>query len=401
LQNNENIMNLRIAHIVYSCVPGNYRGGVPKIVFELAQAQVAIGHEVMVYTTNYNSSVKIQVPLDKTVEAYGVKIRYFPTQYTRWFHSPELKKCLLSRDFEYDILHSHNSWLALNKYASEAKQKSGRPLFYHGHGAFDPIVINKGGLKRLRKLLYLKLVELTNYRHANTVFANTPNEVEQIRALGVRTPIHILPNGIRINEFKHYQEGAKAFRKRTGITEGESVILYLGRLVAKKGLHLLIPAFAEVYRKFPNTRLIIAGDRNQDPVYVAALDALVEENGIRQVVVWPGFLNETEKLGALGAASIFSHVTESEGMAMSVLEAMAAGLPTVVSKTCYMNEAVKAQAVIECEFGIHSLASVLAQLLENESYLSYLSQNARHHAIQKHSWQQIAKRSIEIYEQHL
>src|SRR5689334_14996511 len=126
---------MKILHIVYSCIPGNFRGGIPKIVYELSQAQVQLGHEVTIYTTEFNSSVRVQVPFDAPIKSEGIYIQYFPVTNPRWMQSPNMRRTLLDSAKQYDVIHSHNTFLALNRYVAEAHRDSGIPIFYHTHGA--------------------------------------------------------------------------------------------------------------------------------------------------------------------------------------------------------------------------------------------------------------------------
>jgi glycosyltransferase involved in cell wall biosynthesis len=332
-------MNLKILQIVYSCIPGNYRGGISKIVYELSQAQAQLGHAVTIYTTNYNSSILAQVPLETPIKHENINIHYFPVTFRKWMWSSEMQRVLDTSAADYDIIHGHNTFLALNRYVAEAGRKYKIPIFYHTHGALDPIVINQGMAKRIRKLLYIHLIEKANYRFAAGLFANTIYEVRQIRDQGIETPVYIAPNGVSIKSIEAYHTYAENFRRNHKIDVDQPCILFIGRIVPKKGIHLLLRAFEKLHDQFPIVLLVIGGDRKQDLSYVADLDKFIIERSLEKNVVWTGFLDEEAKIGAFGAASIFSHVSKSEGMAMSILEAMGAGLPVIVSSECYMSKA--------------------------------------------------------------
>lgn len=388
---------MRILHIVYSCVPGQFRGGVAKVVYDLARAQVRLGHQVTVYTTNYNSSIPADVPIGQFIESEGVRIHYFRVDNVRWFRSKSLRTTLLSTAPGYDVIHSHNTFLALNRYAAEAHQQSGKPLFYHVHGALDPIVVKKGFSKSLRKRLYILLIESRNLRNANGLFAFSPNEVEQIRTYGIRVPTFVVPNGVWATNSR-IELGGERFRERLNLKADQEIILFMGRIVPKKGVHVLVRAFAEIHKQFPQTVLVIAGDRKIAPNYVRYLDKLIVDAGITESVCWTGFLNESEKHMALAAATVFSHVSQSEGMAMSILEAMATGLPTIVSKECYMSRAANAQALVEVEYNVENLCVALTNLLSNLEQRYRIGQIARDYVCKHHTWQQIAQEVVQAYE---
>ena len=173
------------------------------------------------------------------------------------------------------------------------------------------------------------------------------------------------------------------------------------RIVPLCRLHLLIDAFAQIEKNFPNTKLVIAGDTKQDPVYVMGLRQKVESYNLQNRIVWTGFLNEIEKEGAFAAATIFSHVSQSEGMALAVLEAMHAELPVIVSPQCNMDTAVEKQAVMQVEYDVESLSHALSVLLNDEKRRVQLGNTAHQHAQSDHNWSKIAKQIGSIYKRAL
>jgi glycosyltransferase involved in cell wall biosynthesis len=400
---------MRILHVVYSCVPGEFRGGVPKVVYDLARAQVGLGHEVTIYTTNINGAQPVAVPAGSETRSDGVLIHYFGADERRWFWSTGLRKALLASPPHQDVIHSHNTFLALNRYAAEAHGRWGVPLFYHVHGALDPLVVRRGWFKRLRKRAYIDLIERANLNAADGIFALTSSEADQIHTYGITTPISVTPNGIGpvrsdgpSTEVPPDPDGAaNAFRERFEIRADQPVILYLGRIVPKKGVHLLLQAFGELHREHPAPVLVLAGARQAQPDYVRTLDGIVGDYDLREAVRWTGFLNESEKGGAWAAAALFSHVSESEGMAVSVLEAMAAGLPVIVSRECYMSDAATAGAVVEIDRDAGRLRSTIESLLADAPLRGRIGSAARDYVRRRHAWPQIARQIVQVYERAL
>jgi len=111
--------------------------------------------------------------------------------------------------------------------------------------------------------------------------------------------------------------------------QGQKVILFLSRLDAKKGLDLLLPAFALVKQKFANAVLVLAGEG--DPAFVNCLKAQATALGVGADVLWAGFITGQRKSAALADADAFVLPSHSENFGIAVLEAMAAGTPVVVS----------------------------------------------------------------------
>lgn len=393
---------MRIAQVVYSCIPGKFRGGVPKAVFELARAQAAVGHEVEVFATTFNSSEETELRDGDEVCVEGVRIRYFAAASARWMRAPSMRDALLQEAGRFDVVHGHNTYLALNRYVAEVGRKRAVRTFYHSHGAMDPIIVSRGIVKQFRKRAYIAAIERGNLSSACGVIALTEHEREQLRYWGVRAPIHVLPNGVDIPDGVRSSVRKSRAKSESGPADAvEKRVVFVGRLVPKKAVHLLVEAFSRTLEHVPSARLVIAGDRGQDPGYIALIDSIIERRGIERFVEFTGFLDESAKHELLGSASVFSHATESEGMALAVLEAMAAGLPTIVSTECYMDRAVEVGAVAEVDLSVDSIAATLVSLLRDTQLASTIGEAAIRYAQAHHSWRGIADALARVYSEAL
>lgn len=385
---------LKIAHVVYSCIPNNYRGGIAKIVFELSQAQVALGHQVTIYTTNVNSGVVVEGLADNITQ--GVSLRYFRRD-NSWYESKALKLALSKADA--DVIHCHNTFLALNLYGAQISRRYQIPLFFHTHGALDPLVVNSSRLGSLKKNVYIRLIERRNLQTAASIFANSEQEKEQIQYWGVGVPIAILPNGINIPSPISDEERARA-REEFKIGNDRKSILFVGRIVEKKGLHLLLQAVGELAEQgINNLEVLIVGDKEQDKNYSDRLKQLVEKYKLDNSIRWLGHLTSQQLRTAYAGADLFSHVSKSEGMAMSILESLANGLPTLISPGCYMQEAVKNGAAIECSYDPNSIRETLRRFAEgNHDFWITVGENGRRYVATNHSWNSVAEESISVYQ---
>lgn len=382
---------MRILHVVYSLVPGAYRGGISKIVFELAQAQAAEGHEVTIFTTDLNGGVKHGLQDMRPSPKFC--IRYFEGKRLPRFSSPAMFAEMKRSRGLFDVVHSHNNFLEFNVYVRRAFVGFTR-IFFQAHGSLDPIVMRKGLLKAVKKSIYFNFVERRNLLAATGMFASTESEVLQLRKLGLRCPVHVMPNGIA--PVSTSVAAGKEFRERHGIKE-EKLIAYVGRIHWKKGVDRLIRAFAMFSRDHSGYGLVIGGPWEQYGKYGLMVRNLCHELGVADRIYWLGFVDEIEKGAILSAATIFSHVSESEGMAMAILDAMSAGLPVVVGEGCYMQDAARNGALIEIPPSDELLADVFARIASDPLAAAAMGQQARSYAETHHSWREIAKRSVKIY----
>lgn len=388
---------MNILHLAYSCFPGQYRGGVSKIVYELGCSQAKSGHNVTIYSTNVNSGVRVDHTTE-IVKDEGLHIRYFPVLWPRWYFSPKMYSALRTNIDQYDVLHAHNTWLAPNAFAWLIKQFRGVATFFNPHGALDPVVMRRTMGMYVRKRAYFELVEKRGYQLADGILVNTKHERQQLRDLGIRTETHIVPNGISLKDPDLYQERGRRFRRNHGITSAQPVVTFIGRLVPKKGIHILVDAFSMIAREFPDAVLVIAGDRSKGRGYIRRIDDRVRMKGLQGRVIWTGFVNEKAKVGVLGAATVFSHVTLSEGMPMAALEAMSAGIPTIVSPGSYLDDAIQNDAVLLAEYEPRSLARSLDAALRYRERSAAVGDRAIQHIKAHHDWMKIAQRTVRIYE---
>lgn len=170
------------------------------------------------------------------------------------------------------------------------------------------------GSRAIFKLLYLPFRKVAGVSQAVT---------ESLAPLVPRAKLVALPNGV----------DAARYAAPVDKPKDTAVIISVGRLLAHKGHDLAIRAYARIVTALPETQFWIAGDGEYRP----QLESLVGALGVAGRVRLLGRREDVPAL--LGGATLFVHASEWEGMSNSVLEAMAAGLPSVV---------VEAPGVTEC-----------------------------------------------------
>ena len=373
-----------IRHIVYECLPGAYAGGVQKMVFELASAQRHLGADVEIWTPNALRAGSTEI-FD------GLPIRYFyPDPLMGLARSYRLHR-ELSRLPVDTVLHAHNTFNPLNVQVDQVATQRGMKVFFHPHGALDPALFSGWDFKSLKKRVYIRFFTRPKLNRATGVFALTPREHEQLISLGITSPIYVVPNGIRPLAPLPRPAG-QALRVRLGVDPEARVVLFVGRITTKKRIEDIIRAVAR-----SGATLFIAGNLEQEPAYAAFLRAEIAATGCAERVRWLGFMNEAAKAEAYAASDLFVHASESEGMALAILEAMSAGLPVVATRGCYMSEAAAAGALIECAAGPEALADAMAPLLADPARAHQLGEAGRAYVTRVHAWAEIARATLRIY----
>lgn len=359
------------------------------MVFELASAQRRLGADVEIWTVDAARAGKTEVH-------GGLPVRYFSPDYAMGYvRSLELNGALSTLPKEA-VLHAHSTFHPLNHDLAVVARRLGLRHFFHPHGALDPVLFAGWSLKALKKRLYHRVIGRPDLNAATGIFALTPLEAEQLIELGVTGRIHVVPNGIMPAPVAS-AEATADFRASHRIAPSARLLLFVGRIMPKKRIEDIISAFATLRVDMPDLVLEIAGNVAQDAAYHQRLLALATDLGCAEAIRWLGFLDESAKPAAFAAAEAFVHASESEGMALAILEAMSAGLPVVATKGCYMREAAAAGALLECAQGAEALADAIRRVLDDVSLAAALGKAARVHAAQEHDWDRIAARSLEIY----
>jgi glycosyltransferase involved in cell wall biosynthesis len=378
-----------IRHVVYECVPGAYAGGVQKMVFELASAQRRRGAEVEIWAPDAVRAGSYEF-FD------GLPIRYFyPDPLFGLARSFRLGAAL-RRLPAGTIVHAHNTFNPLNLQVGRAARHAGLRAFYHPHGALDPALFAGHGWKALKKRLYIRAFSRPNLNAARGVFALTPLERNQLVSLGVTSPVHVVPNGIQPVRVAPAEAG-QALRRKHGIGPATPVILFVGRITEKKRIEDIILALSLLGAEAPH--LFIAGSPNVEADYAARLFQCVRACGHAARVHWLGFLDEAAKAEAYAAADVFVHASESEGMALAILEAMDAGLPVVATRGCYMSNAASAEALVQCDQGPEALAQALRPLITDRGRARTQGLVGRTYVRRAHDWETIAATTLRIYEE--
>ncbi len=313
--------------------PATCYGGPVWTMKDLSRGLVGRGIDVEIVTTSANEP-KDDPP--RVEEIDGVVIRYerrWPG--SRWFFSPGLARTIVARAPHFDILHIHGIWVWPTLVACAASRWFRIPYMLVPHGTLEPWALSQ---KALKKKVYLKLLEMSNLRHAAAVHCLTTREEKQVLALVPGAKCHVIPNAVTIAPSMLSDKGRLAFFARFPILRGKRVVLFLSRLHKKKGLDLLVPAFARVWAKDHRAHLLIAGPNEAG--YQSEVEKMVAQERLEEHVTFTGLLNGEDKLAAFDAAEVFVLPSYSEGLPVVVLEAMAMGRPVVITDQCNLTEEV-------------------------------------------------------------
>jgi glycosyltransferase involved in cell wall biosynthesis len=267
----------------------------------------------------------------------------------RKFHwSPGIARTLDAIDpdlVDVQGIRMHQSLVNLRRH-----RRTGLPYVVTPRGMLDPWTLQRSAWK---KQMIGRLFDNEHIRRAACLRALTAAEAETFRAHGLTNPIAVVPNGVDIDP-------AGSVQARAG---GAPVLLFLGRLDAKKGVEELLQAWAmvEARPRRVGWRLQVTGWG--DASYVSHLQRLANELSLGATVRFTGPLFGGEKASAFRNAAGFILPSYSEGLPMTVLEAWSWGLPVLMTAECNLAEGFAAGAALRITPEPRAMARTLVEFL--------------------------------------
>ncbi|MBX7495291.1 glycosyltransferase [Qipengyuania sp. 6B39] len=253
-------------------------------------------------------------------------------------YSPELAQRMV--EARLDLLHLHGIWQYPSRAADEWAQTTGLPLVISPHGMLDPWITARNAWKKgIARFAW----ERAAWARAAAFHALTTDEASDIERETGSEKVEIIPN-----------PAPPAGPAPTTIPPPGA--LYLGRIHPKKNILALIEGWLSALPDLPDgVTLTIAGWGDSDGI--RALErALV---GIDPSVAFVGAVFGSQKAALLDVSRFVILPSLSEGLPMAVLDAWAAGVPTIMSQACHLPEGYEAGAAIPCETSPESIAKAL------------------------------------------
>jgi len=359
---------MRILNVTETYAPFLEFGGPPVKVRALAEGLAGRGHEVTVLTVDWGLEKRAEsegrdVPGESSPFGWrrcekGVATIYLPT----WLHyrqvswNPAVKRyCRVSLE-KFEIVHIFGLYDLLGPAVAVACRKRRLPYVVEPIGMFVPRVRNLW-LKRL----YHRAWGGRLLGGASRLVATSEQEIEELAGGGIaRGKIAMRRNGVEAPE--SWPEPG-AFRKRLGISRQAQLVLFLGRLSAKKSPDLLLRAFAEVHKRFAAAapRLAFAGP--DEGGVRAQLEQLASQLGIAPDVHFVGPVFGCEKWAAYRDADVFVLPSQNENFGNTAAESVASGTPVIVTEACGIAPLLGREAGLVVPHEAGALAQALGRVL--------------------------------------
>jgi glycosyltransferase involved in cell wall biosynthesis len=394
-------------------------GGPSVAVKAMAEALAGQGVQTTIATTRGRDDTT-RLRDDKTTRpaenktTKGTEIFSFRREFEAYKISFGLARWLRENVGKFDLVHIHALFSFSSTMAARIARKKGVPYIVRPLG-----VLNRWGMenrRRIPKLVSFRLVELPILLHAAAIHYTSEAERKEAALLNARLAEHesaVIPLPIE-QRARSTEQGASGqqFLLKFPRACGKRVVLFLSRIDRKKGLELLLDAFALVRGRDRDVALVIAGDGEQ--LYVRELrertrrqqGAWTTEHGDEKrgdkeegAVIWTGYLGGEMKAAALAAASVFVLPSASENFGIAAAESLAAGLPTIVSEEVALNSDIRRyDAGVVVKRDVQQLAGAIGDLLSNKEKAASLAANGRRLAEERYSPEAVGRTLHELYQ---
>jgi len=377
-------MALKVLHVVQSLDPA--WGGIARVVPELAAGLSNVGVESRIATLaggRYGTPpANITVPVQTFAASDGALGR-----------STDFNRAIRGLAAEADAVHLHGLWQDQNWSAGRAARKLGRPYIMTPHSMMMPWAWRQSAWKK-RPIGWL--FEHRNLRRAARLHALAAGEAEHMRALGFNSNIETISNGIWPRDFANPPDPAPLLARFPQL-KGKHLLLFLSRISIQKGIVPLLQACFDAAPVGSDWRLVIAGPDSKG--IRGMIEAAVRRKGMKDHVVFTGMLSRPEVSALLSAAELFAQPSLSEGLSISILEAMATALPVVISPACNLPEVKACDAGRIVEPQRRPIAAALRELMAlSRDERRAMGNRARQLIHEQFNWERLLPRYAGMYE---
>jgi glycosyltransferase involved in cell wall biosynthesis len=354
-------------------------GGPAAAIVPMCRALRAQGIEVSIVTTNEG---RPQIDTDCLVDCEGVPARFFPVQLGASFkYSRPLTTWLRKNAGDFELVHIHAVFNHASVAAARACRRSGVPYVVRPLGTLDPWSMKQ---KPVRKHLFWflfakRLLEGSAAVHYTAAAEKTATE----EYLGLNHG-RVVALGVNLNGSKQEDQVANYFPPLAQ----NPYVLVLSRLHPKKGLDDLIEAFNSLPDQ--RWRLVIAGDGPRD--YFTFLQEKARHS---ERIVFTGWVEGKQKEALIRGASLFALPSRHENFGLSVVEAMACGVPVLVTPQVNLSREIRT-AEAGWVVDLNELGHGLAAAIEDHAERTRKGR-AAHLFAKRYSWDRVATDLTDLY----
>ncbi|MEM3011309.1 MAG: glycosyltransferase [Candidatus Bathyarchaeia archaeon] len=378
--------------------PPRIIGGISSHVYGLSQALANRGIEVHVVTCDFPETPSYEIV--GGVHVYRFDSYKIPApNFLSWVFlmnknmTKRAVEIIEAHNEQIDLVHAHD-WLVANA-AIDLKRLYGKPLISTIHSTEQG---RRGGIcNDYQRTIHSVEVQLV-HESSKVICCSEYMAKQVVDTFSLpKEKIVVVRNGVDVSEF-NVKTDLSSFRRRYAKPE-EKIILYVGRLVYEKGVHVLIGGIPKVLAEIPNVKLVIVGEGGmREELLKEAWDF-----GIAHKVLFTGFVDKKTLISLYKVSDVAVVPSLYEPFGITALEAMAAQVPVVVSDTGGLAEIVEHDktGVKIYPDNSDSVAWGILRVLKDSAYRNKLRRNAYMKLLSDYSWNKIAEQTAKIYHEAL
>ncbi len=365
---------MNILHVIEGKANPNRANGVNQVIYGLAKYQSRAGHSVRIF--GMSSGLKA---FHEKVDWEGFSVDVYKELNAKtWPY-------LIEMIDKADIIHLHSVWKNYNIKIGKYLTTKRKPYIITAHCGLSEDRIRQSNY--LVKLLYHRLFQRRLFEEASAIHALTREESTDILKY-CTNKIFVINNGVDFDIYGKYHYEQKSRPK--------VVLGYLGRLSIEKNIDNLVRAVAglpEEMRDKVELRLIGPIDKGAESIKQLIAELKLE----KQVKLLGGIYGE-DKMNALLDLDAYIHPAYSDVVGISVMEALALGLPTIVTRTSHMSYFYKSNGFIMVEPTPQDMSRGIIDFINDRDAWGYMSAEAKRLAIKTFNWETVVERLLHEYE---
>lgn len=371
-----------------------YINGVSTSVYMLKKALEQKGHEVYIVTVN-DDNTKYKLEEDnKIVRIPGIPTGIYDYRLTGIY---PLKAINIVKKWKLDVIHSHTEF-GVGTFARIIAKQFNIPLIHTYHTMYEDYIhyITKGYFKKSSKKIVEYLTLFYCDKTANELIVPTKKTYDLFKQkYGVEKNIYIIPTGIEVERF--FKENVDTItidnlKKDLGIKKSDFVVTFVGRIAKEKNVDFLIDAHKDLLKKNKNIKLIIIGDGPE----LSSFKNKVNKLKLNDNILFTGRVSWEHIPVYYQLSSVFATASTTETQGLTVIEAMAGGVPPI----CIEDESFKNVVIDELNGRLfktkRKYKSIILDLYNNPEKLQKLSKQARINA-EIHSARHYAESVLDVY----
>lgn len=382
---------MRIVHFIDSADPRH--GGPPVVVSSLAAEQARQGHQVRILSSfdSAADNLRYDQQLGGAAELTCVDRCALGARSVFQKMEAGAGERLAAALQGADILHAHTLWDPMLLRGIDHCRRHGIPVCLTPHGALNSWSLKQ---KKFKKQLALALWWRRALQHVSFLHVLTEDERADVEALGILRPSVVVPNGVITGGPEKSDESVdlESILPNAGTRR---YILFLARLAYQKGLDILCDAFALIADRLPDVDLIVAGPDHAG--YGQTIARHISDLGLNQRIHLVGPVYGSAKSVLLANAACLCQISRTEGFSMSILEALACGVPAIISTGCHFPDIETSGAGFVVPPEPQSAAQALFSLLSDPATAHSAAVAARELVERKYSLAATAAQLVRHY----